>query len=265
MDEVWKMIRMRWLTVACAALLLTAAGYAEQAPATQPAEQAEAWVLHLPGVGGKRSIDRNLVRGLQLGGLRGQFQIYDWCGEAPGMSALWSRQTHQRESALVAQMIERQFRAEPHRPIILTCHSGGTGIAAWALEQLPEDVIVQQVLMLAPALSPQYDLSRALQRVAGQAYVFSSVYDTFVLGAGTRMMGTIDGIQSDAAGLIGFAAPASADVEQYRKLVSCAYRQAWLRHDNAGEHIGPMAPRFAQFILAPLLRTGAIPDEADDQ
>ena len=40
---------------------------------------------------------------------------------------------------------------------------------------------------LAPALSPQYDLSKALAHVRDKAYVFSSVHDVYVLLASPRI------------------------------------------------------------------------------
>ena len=96
---------------------------------------------------------------------------------------------------------------DPKLEITLTSHSGGTGIAVWALEKMPEGMQVQTLVLLASALSPDYDLSKALRHVRGKAYVFYSQNDQVVLGAGTRLFGTIDGVKSDAAGLIGFRMP----------------------------------------------------------
>jgi pimeloyl-ACP methyl ester carboxylesterase len=175
------------------------------------------------------------------------------------MLALTDVKLHASESAKVAAMIQ-EYRAEhPFDRIILTTHSAGAGIAAWALAQLPADVSVDTWVMLAPALSPQFDLSKALAHVKGKAYAFSSINDVIVLGAGTKLMGTVDRVKTEAAGLVGFRQPPTADAAEYQKLVSIPYDTAWMRFGNMGEHIGPLMRPFARHVLAPLLLDGVLP------
>jgi len=216
------------------------------------------YLLHLPGIGGERSIDQTLTEGLVQGGVDAEVEIYDWTSTDVGLSALYARERHQREADVVAKMITRRFRADPRTRIYLSGHSGGTGIALWALERLPPDVKVESLLMLASAMSPTYDLSPALRHVRGKAYALHSPYDP-VLGVGTRMFGTIDGVKTDAAGRVGFTKPPKAvDPRQYEKLVSIGFDPAWIRLSNIGDHIGPMMRPFAREVLAPLLRTGVL-------
>jgi hypothetical protein len=127
----------------------------------------------------------------------------------------------------------------------------------WALEQLPADIKIDRLLMLSSALSPTYDLSRALAHVRYAAYSFHSEYDTLVLKYGTMALGTIDRELVPAAGYAGFVEPESADHRQYEKLRQIPYDAAWMRLGNAGDHIGATAPAFAEQILAPLLRVDA--------
>jgi pimeloyl-ACP methyl ester carboxylesterase len=216
------------------------------------------YLLHLPGIGGTRRIDRMLTEGLVQGGIDADVEIHDWTGSDEGMNALYARQRHEHEADIVAQMITDKFRADPRQKIILSGHSGGTGIAVWALERLPDDVKVDSLLLLASALSPGYDLSPALRHVRGKAYVLYSALDP-VLGVGTRMFGTIDGIKSDSGGRIGFTKPKDAvDPKQYDKLVQIAYNPTWVRLNNIGDHIGAMMRPFAREILSPLLQTGVL-------
>jgi pimeloyl-ACP methyl ester carboxylesterase len=216
------------------------------------------YLLHLPGIGGIRRIDRMLTEGLVQGGIDADVEIHDWTGSDEGMNALYAHQRHQREAEIVAQKITEKFRADPRRKIILSGHSGGTGIAVWALEKLPDDVKVDSLLLLASALSPGYDLSPALRHVRGKAYVLYSALDP-VLGVGTRMFGTIDGVKSDAGGRVGFKKPKDAvDPKQYDKLVQIAYHPTWIRLNNIGDHIGAMMRPFAREILSPLLQTGVL-------
>jgi pimeloyl-ACP methyl ester carboxylesterase len=149
--------------------------------------------------------------------------------------------------------VTEHARQLPDTPIVLTAHSGGCGVAIWTLEQLPDDVKVDTVLLLAPALSPGYDLSKALRHVRGNVYVFSSLHDKVVLYAGTRIFGTIDGVMTESAGYCGFVAPPGADQSEYRKLIPCPYQESWKQYGDFGDHLGPMARAFAATILAPLL------------
>jgi hypothetical protein len=94
--------------------------------------------------------------------------------------------------------------------------------------------------------------------VRGKAYVFYSKNDQVVLGAGTRLFGTIDGVKSDAAGLIGFRTPDAADKYEYGKLVQKPYDNGWIAFQNIGNHIGCMSQPFAENVVAPLLVEDAV-------
>lgn len=230
----------------------------DDSPTLELGPPPKPYLLHLPGIGGARRIDQMLTEGLIQGGIDADVAIHDWTGSDEGMNALYARERHDREAQIVAQMITEQLRADPRTKIYLSGHSGGTGIAVWALERLPEGAQVESLLLLASALSPGYDLSPALRHVRGKAYVLYSGLDP-VLGVGTRMFGTIDGVKSDAAGRIGFTMPVHvADPRQYDKLVQIAYDPSWIQLNNIGDHIGAMMRPFAREILSPLLRTGML-------
>jgi hypothetical protein len=228
--------------------------------ASRPAiERLPPLLLHLPGIGGKRSFDLAMVRGFVKGGFTGDVQIYDWTEGDSGIGALRAMERNKREARLIAAALLDRHVRDPSAKVYLTCHSGGAGLAVWALEDLPSDVMVQSIVFMSPALSPTYDLTRALRHVLGHAYVFSSLSDNLVLGYGTRVFGTIDGVQTDAAGRVGFQRPPSGDPEQYKKIVSLPYDPAWERYHNFGDHVGGMGRLFAQAVLAPLVRSGIVP------
>jgi hypothetical protein len=226
------------------------------AATTQP---THTFVLHLNGIGGKRTMDRWLVEGLAQSPLEADYQIYDWTGDEQGMLSLTDVKLHKSESAKVAQMIVDYRLSHPNDRIILTSHSAGTGIAAWALAQLPAGVDVDTWVMLESALSPKFDLSKSLAHVTGKAYAFSSINDAIVLGAGTKLMGTVDRVETEAAGLVGFRKPTSGDPAQYQKLVNVTYDTTWMRFGNVGDHIGCMLPSFVRNVIAPTLVTGVVP------
>ena len=134
-----------------------------------------------------------------------------------------------RQAKLVAEAVQR-FRSEhPEEPVFLVAKSGGSGVVVKALEQL-EPESVERVVLLAPALSPRLrpdaGPARAVRR---EVVVFWSPLDMVVLGAGTRLFGTIDRVRTVAAGLVGFVVPRPDDPEverirQYAKLRQVRWR-----------------------------------------
>jgi hypothetical protein len=250
----------RWFIVSALLLFLfplpTRAG--ENTDTRQP------WFLHLNGIGGERVVDHTLITGLRTAGFAADYQIYDWTGGETGITALQRRERHPEEARKVADLILKQFKAHPSTPIYLSCHSGGTAIVTWALELLPDDVKVEAVLMFAPALSPEYDLSKALRHVNKNVYVFSSPHDFVVLSHGTKIFGTMDGVRCDAAGLKGFVQPATGDETQYKKIIAQPYQRAWaMRYGNVGSHICGMRTRFVREYVSKILATGKIPVDED--
>lgn len=241
--------------LACLLLLLSVSGAMAQAP-------ERGYLVHLPGVAGETWLDRWMLDGLAAGGVNSEMVMYDWTDGDPGIPALLARKKNEQHAQVVADQITQVYRADPTRRIQVTAHSGGTGIAVWALEKLPDDVVVESVLLLAPAISPEYDLTRALRHVRLSMFAFSSRYDVAVLGAGTRLFGTIDGVKSDAAGLVGFVRPETGDRSQYVKLIAMPYNSDWLDIGNIGDHIGPMSEEFAKKFLAKILVTGSVPSPA---
>jgi hypothetical protein len=248
--------RFHWFGIAFLLIEAACGGsvLAGDRPTTLPAlDFSQTWLLHLPGIGGARSLDRHMTMGLKDGGWDGPISTYDWTANDPGIDALLSYKRNREQAAKVEQQIEEKLRKDPKLRITLTCHSGGTGIAVWALESLPEGMKVQTLVLLASALSPEYDLSKALKHVRGKAYVYYSKNDQVVLGAGTRLFGTIDGVKGNAAGLVGFKKPEGGDEKSYEKLVQIPYDDGWIAFQNIGNHVGCMSQPFAENVLAPML------------
>lgn len=222
------------------------------APAKSPAATGSRLVIHVPGIGGYLPIDRRFIAALRQAGIDGPIEHFDWTNNDPGLRALVNTANKQAQARRLAELLTERYRDHPDQPISITCHSGGGAIVVWALEQLPEDVRIERLLLLAPALSPSYDLSNALRRVRDRAWVFYSDLDP-VLGAGTRMLGTMDGVRADAMGRVGIQVPDTADKAQYAKLIAMPYRDEWVRYDNIGDHIGALAPPFVEAVIAPLI------------
>jgi hypothetical protein len=134
------------------------------------------------------------------------------------------------------------------------------------VEDLPEGVQVQSVLLVEPAVDPNHDLSRALHHVRGHLFVTKSGGDFILLGIGTMLVGTTDGgIHAAAAGNVGFNMPASADKDEYRKLVEIPYQSDWTKYRNFGGHVGPLDREFAKKVLGPMVVRDDAPPHGSDQ
>lgn len=218
------------------------------------AERVELVLLHLPGISGYRSIDQTLLQGLMdaLGRDRMAVRVYDWPAYDYGMGALLNERRNRIEAQHAAAWIAESVSAFPGAKVVLTSHSGGAGIAAWALEALPEGVGVDAWVLLAPALSPEFDLSAALGRVRGGAWALVSQRDPVL--PMTRVFGTIDRKNVPSAGLKGFEPPAGHDATAYGKLRTVDYDPAWMKYGHLGDHIGMMERAFAREVLGPMLR-----------
>ena len=240
---------VRALLVFLALFARTSTSRADEAP---PATSSVC-LLHLPGIAGEMGHDRRFVAALRQANPGWQIEIGDWAGARRGLVALLDERGNRVQATRLAERLTKLRRADPRRDIIITAHSGGAGIAVWALEQLPPDVNIDTLVLLAPALGADYDLSRALQRVRGHAFVFSSRHDRFVLGLGTRLLGTIDRAFADSGGYLGFRKPPGADDAAYRRLVPMPYRPVWVNVRHDGGHVGALQPRFVEVVLAPLL------------
>jgi hypothetical protein len=166
-----------------------------------------------------------------------------------------NRDSHAR---LVAQNVRRYKTERPLDPIYLVAKSGGSGVVVKALELLDEQQ-VERVVMLAPALSPSYDLSNALRAVRREMVVFWSPLDVIILGAGTRVFGTIDRVKTASAGLVGFRVPPLGSSnhnkgQQYDKLRQIRWRPRMAAAGYLGGHFGPDNPLFLRRYVVPLLR-----------
>jgi hypothetical protein len=168
-----------------------------------------------------------------------------------------------QQARLVAETVQRYRADQPADPVFLVAKSGGAGVVVKALELL-EDDSVERAVLLAPALSPGYDLTRALRAVRRELVVFWSPLDMVILGAGTWLFGTIDRVKTVGAGMVGFLVPVGDDpdperVRQYAKLRQVRWHPGMVATFYFGGHVGPDCPLFLRKYVVPLLR--ALDDE----
>ncbi|MGD8453040.1 MAG: hypothetical protein PVJ57_14575 [Phycisphaerae bacterium] len=241
---------------------LTLAGCAEP-PRRLAAPQRYAYglVLVLPGIVGPSFTDREVALGLEQGGVASAVEVWDWTSTVPGgyMQNLMDLERNRREGSRLATRILDYQREFPGRPVYIIGHSGGGGVTVLGLEALPAGREVEMALLLAPALSPEYDLTSALRHVRTRLVNFYSANDVFLLKAGTSMFGTIDRELGPAAGAVGFRPPEGLDAAgktlYARRLRQVAWNaELWRRYGNAGGHLGWVYRPFVRGYLAPIIQ-----------
>ncbi|MBL7141301.1 MAG: alpha/beta hydrolase [Planctomycetes bacterium] len=215
-------------------------------------------VVCLDGVGGYNWLPRLLRRGLDRGGVDAAIVIYNWSVGPLGMWAadLIAQRRNRQMARDLAETIVGYRERMPGRPITLVGHSGGGGLAAWTLEALPEGVAVDRALLLAPALSPRYNLAGALAHVRHRLLATYSWGDVGLMGLGTTLFGTMDRRFGPSAGLVGFRLPpglTAGHQAAYEKFRQMGWRPRMIRDGHLGEHTGWTGIRFARRILAPFV------------
>jgi pimeloyl-ACP methyl ester carboxylesterase len=222
-------------------------------------------VYVLPGIEGQSVLNRNIVIGLDAGGVRSAIEIYDWTYGIPGSTVmnLVDLERNRREAARLAARIVDYRDRHPGKPVHLIGHSGGGGVAVLTLEALPPGRQIDMAILLAPALSPEYDLSVALRRTRFGIQNYFSENDVGFLMLGTTVFGTADRSHGVSAGAVGFRMPPEASDamrEVYRdKLRQVEWDPRLKRVGASGSHIGWASEAFARDYLAPRI----VRNEAD--
>jgi pimeloyl-ACP methyl ester carboxylesterase len=141
----------------------------------------------------------------------------------------------------------------PSWPVYLVGHSAGCAVVLSAAEALPPGS-VERVVLLAPAVSADYDLRPTLACARRGVDVFTSCKDWWALGVGTRLLGTTDRRWAPAAGRVGFrpVLGCPTDAELYRKLHEHPWDPAVAWSGNRGGHYGTYTTAYLDAYVLPL-------------
>jgi pimeloyl-ACP methyl ester carboxylesterase len=225
-----------------------------------PDRAEHGYTIILPGIEGTSWFNISVARGLVDAGHDRAIEISDWTTGYWPMFVyhLMALERNREQAREIAERIIAYQDRYPGRPVTLIGHSGGAAMAVLVLESLPVDRQVTQAVLLAGALSPDYDLSTALARTENGIRNYYSGGDALYLIAGTLALGTIDRQHAVSAGAIGFRTPDNLPSEQ-RELYESKLRQEPYRLEmfsswNFGGHFGPVNRRFVAKWVAPELR-----------
>lgn len=242
-----------------AASLATVAG-CWQPPKMQRAELERGYLLILEGIDFAAWQMEGTWRGLRDAGIDWATDVRDWGYRnwlGSGYMNLADLKNNRAWANSLAGEIVLYQREYPGRPVSILGYSGGGGLAVLTAEALPTEARLDRIVLLGAALSPEYDLSRALERCARGIINFYSSADAVILGAGTKLYGTIDRRNVASAGHTGFRVPPEASVarpELYANLVQVAWTPAMARLGHDGGHFGWIARRWAAEIVSPYLK-----------
>ena len=167
-------------------------------------------VVILPGIEGKGISSESIREGLIDGGVSQRIETFEWGMPLPGLGMAFNQMDVARnrdQAEKLAIRIYEYQRAYPGRPVFLVGHSGGSGVAVFALESLSRLRYAKPVdgaILIASSLSADYNLSPALKNTRYGIVSVSNPFDLAVLGIGTVAMGNVDGTRSASAGRTGF-------------------------------------------------------------
>jgi len=247
--------------VCLAALTLTAGCW--QPPKMQRAELERGYILMLEGIDFNVWQMGDIYRGLRDAGVDYAIDVVDWGYRSRPFAAygnLTDLKNNRRLAGEFAQRVAGYQQEYPGRPVCIIGYSGGGGLAILTAEALPEGVMLDRILLLGAAISPDYDLSKALSRCRRGIVNFYSSADSVVLGVGTRLYGTIDRARMPAAGHVGFRAssePAASQPDTSSGLIQVPWTPEMRKLGHDGGHFGWMARRWTAEIVAPYIRDAA--------
>jgi pimeloyl-ACP methyl ester carboxylesterase len=159
---------------------------------------------------------------------------------------------HRKAEESLAAALKEWRDQNPGGEVTLIGHSAGCGVILGSLRRSAAQLDVKEVILIAPSVSPVYDLAGALRQVKGCLHNFHSDEDSVWLGWRCSRFGSYDSIRSAAAGKIGFHL-AELDESLCNKVVQHPWKSQWKDLGNEGGHWGALSRQFTLQVIAPLL------------
>jgi pimeloyl-ACP methyl ester carboxylesterase len=233
----------------------------EVAPPTPACGSEQGIIFSADGAGGFRATSVSLSQAIFREKLPLRVEPVDW---SHGWGRVYCDETDyvhaQCEGRRLAERIVAYRQTSPDGDIYLVGHSAGCAVVVAAAEAAPAGV-VNRVILLAPALSADYDLRPALRNVRCGIDVFCSERDWFFLGLGTTIIGTVDRHWGSAGGRVGFrpTITTAEDMALYCKLQQHPWHPCLAWTGNLGGHYGGYQPNFLHTYVLPLFQPSPRP------
>ncbi len=208
-------------------------------------------VIVLHGIEGPSYLNKEICRGLSIGGVAYAIKNYKWGSVWGVWHNLNAQQDNRRKARQLARWIAGYREGFPGRPVFIVGHSGGGAIGLWAVEAMAGENAIDGLILLNAALSESYDLGTALEKTRRGIVNIHSQLDWLLLGVGTRLAGTMDREHGKSAGKDGFIVPDGDG--RYRKLFQIGWSRDMLAAGHWGGHLSSAASHFVAMYIAPLI------------
>jgi pimeloyl-ACP methyl ester carboxylesterase len=243
-----------------AALLLVFGGGCMSTLPDRAARMERAYVYYLDGAGGGSALGNwggGVRSGLTAAGYAGSGEMFSWeTGWGILADQVASVAYKRQKAGELSQRITNFTQQCPAASVHVIGLSAGTAIATFALEVLPDGLMLENLILLSSSLSADYDVTKALRHVRGKVYVFTSQRDGMLLYL-EPLFGSADRRQTARViGVCGLSVPADAPADirrQYDKVVCIPWREEFAEQGDRGEHVGVVKTRFVQKYIAPLI------------
>lgn len=243
---------------ALALLAVSAACVGTGGCVTSPARARHGKTFYVGGagyIGPMTTFD--VVYGLWFAGYRGQVEPFIW---QSGKGALADQLAFERNRARARELAARMkayLDAYPRGALNVVALSAGCGVTAFAVESLPDQYKLNNVVFLGSSLSKWYDLTKLLRHLRGSLYVYYSPSD-LVLSQIVPITGTVDRRADPPAGCFGFSPPPHLTEEGrrlYSKLVNIGWRPEFAKYGYLGQHVDATHFRFIRHEVAKRIMT----------
>lgn len=227
----------------------------------------QGYVYYLDGAGGgtaKKNWAKGVKEGFLAAGYPGAGEMFTWETGSGLMADQDSSIKYKRSKAKeLAQKAIQQSKEIPTAPLNMLGFSAGTAIAVFALEDLPESVKFDTIVLLGTSLSADYDLTKALKRVKGHLYIYTSTRDR-MLSFLMPFSGTADRKYHDpGAGIRGFSLPVGANAETRKlyteKIITIPWTDKLEKDGDYGRHFDNIQMKFIRDHVAPLFMGKTVP------
>jgi len=202
--------------------------------------------FYLDGAGNWGDGAVGVTNGMFAAGYQGHVEEYPWTTSYNPLVDQLNIAAARLRSEQFASRLRRYRKQYPDAPLNVVALSAGTGVAAWAIEQLDSECRVDNFVMLGSSLSHDYDMTDALENMNGNIYVYHSPHDV-VLEA-VKTIGTIDGRRGvDSVGYVGLEVPDGME----NRITNTGWSRDWLKYGWTGAHQDCVNAHFVRFEIAP--------------
>jgi pimeloyl-ACP methyl ester carboxylesterase len=201
-------------------------------------------VLALPGIFNTRLQLAPLARSIGRRVPWLDVKIRRWGVPFRGLHNLTAFERNLETAARIAADLAAWRSRQPRAPLYVMGFSGGGGMATLVTAALPAGLLIDRLILVAPAISPRFPiLTAVVPRVREFVACYASRWDLQV-GWGTEAFGTLDRARTKSAGAVGFEVV-------HPKLLQWHWSPPARRDGHYGNHLSYLCRRWQEQALSP--------------